>query len=381
MTTSCPRLALLGGPPVRPSGPPGWPTADPAVEAALAQALADGSWGRYHGEWAGRLQRELGTFFGCDVLLCGSGTFAVEVALRALSISPGDEVLLSAYDYPGNFLAIHAIGAQPVLVDVHPENWNLDPASLPAEAGPRARAILVSHLHGGLVPMREVMAWARERRLKVVEDAAQCPGAVVQGRLAGTWGEVGILSFGGSKLLTAGRGGALLIRDEQVRQRARLVLHRGNEVCPLSELQAAALLPQIARLPERHARRREMVARLSQWLADIPGLRLFRNAAEDCDPAFYKVGFQLREAPQGVPRSRLVAALRAEGIAFDEGFPALHVGRSPRRYRSLGPLDEATRAHQGVLVLHHPVLLGSDDDVRQVAEAISKVWSQAHELR
>src|SRR2546421_6377460 len=183
----------------------------------------------------------------------------------------------------------------PVLVDVAPDNWNLAPERLAAALGPSTRALIVSHLHGGLVPVRAVTALAAEHGVRVVEDAAQVPGAVVQGRRAGTWGDVGVLSFGGSKLLTAGRGGTLLTPHADVYQRARLVQNRGNAVCPLSELQAAALLPQLDRLDERNARRRAAVARLDELLRDVPGLTRFRNAVAG-DAGYYKVGFRFDEA-------------------------------------------------------------------------------------
>src|SRR5439155_13714733 len=143
-------------------------------------------------------------------LACGSGTFAVELALRALKVQPGDEVALAAYDYPGNFLTLHALGARPVLVDVSPGNAVLDVTQLAAALTPEVRAVIVSHLHGGLAPMRAITELVRSRGVAVVEDACQCPGAVVEGRPTGAWGDAGVLSFGGSKLLTAGRGGAIL---------------------------------------------------------------------------------------------------------------------------------------------------------------------------
>src|SRR5947207_4510999 len=146
---------------------------------------------------------------------------------------------MSGHDLPA------VLGGPPVLVDVHPDNWNLDPARLEAACGPATRAVIVSHLHGGLVPMREVMAFAAARQITVIEDAAQCPGAMVQGRRAGTWGDAGVLSFGGSKLLTAGRGGAILTAKHTIAQRARIWQMRGNLVAPLSELQAAVLRPQL----------------------------------------------------------------------------------------------------------------------------------------
>ena len=198
--------ALLGGRPVRPQGPPEWPVPDPDVADALRKAYESGSWGKYHGGNVERLEEQLAKYHDVPfALTCGSGTFAVEAALRSLKVGPGDEVILAAYDYPGNFHAVHAVGAMPVLVDVEAANWNLAPEQLAHAINPKTRAIIASHLHGGVVPVREVCDFATAHGLLVVEDAAQAPGAIVQGRRAGTWGDVGILSFGGSKLLTAGR--------------------------------------------------------------------------------------------------------------------------------------------------------------------------------
>src|SRR5262249_22341341 len=209
---------------------------------------------------------------------------------------------------------------------------------------------------------------------------AQAPGATVQGRRAGTWGDAGVLSFGGSKLLTAGRGGALLTRHADVHQRARLALHRANVVCPLSELQAAVLLPQIDKLDARNAERARAVRHLAGLLHDVPGLRPFANHGAESEPGYYKLGFQYDAAAFGLARERFVAALRAEGVAFDEGFRALHVGRSPARFRQAGGLTEAGRAHAGSVVLHHPVLLGPDADLEEVASAVRKVYDNARLL-
>jgi dTDP-4-amino-4,6-dideoxygalactose transaminase len=180
-------------------------------------------------------------------------------------------------------------------------------------------------------------------------------------------------------LLTAGRGGAILTRRADVHQRARVALHRGNVVCPLSELQAAVLEPQLDQLPQRHQHRWRSVRLLAERLKDVAGLRLLENQAEG-EPAFYKVGFQFDAAAFGLSRDRFVAAMRAEGIALDEGFRALHVGRSPSRWRGAGPLTEAERAHAGIVVLHHPILLGSEEDVEQIAVAVEKVRAHAAEL-
>jgi perosamine synthetase len=369
--------AVLGGVPVRPSGPPVWPFPDADVQAALAAAVVSGAWGQYHGEHVCALESELAAFHGVPhAITCASGTLAVEAALRALRVGAGDEVVMAAYDYESNFLTVHSLGAKPVLVDVHPNTWQLDPSKLEAAFGPQTKAVISSHLHGGLVPVREVVDIAHRHNVGVVEDAAQAPGAVVGRKLAGTTGDVGVLSFGGSKLLTAGRGGALLFNDPQLFQRAKLWLHRGlQQWAPLSELQAAALRPQLAKLPAMNARRAENVKELVAALPVEPrGLSPWVRDDPNGSPAFYKLGFHYDAAAVGLSREVFVKAIRAEGVALDAGFKALHCGRSPSRFRASGDLPNATAAHDGCVVLHHPVLALSRADVRQVAEAVAKVY-------
>jgi dTDP-4-amino-4,6-dideoxygalactose transaminase len=373
--------ALLGGPLVRPQGPPDWPLPDDDVRQALLAAYADGSWGKYFGPHVEKLTARLAEFHQVEfALTCGSGTFAVELALRALKLDRGAEVHMAAYDYGGNFLSIHAVGAQPVLLDVHSDNWNIDVGRVENAIGPATRAIIVSHLHGGMAPMSKVMAMAQARGLAVIEDAAQMPGAWIEGRKAGTWGDVGVLSFGGSKLLSAGRGGAILTRRADIHQRAKTLQQRGNIVNPLSELQAAVLLPQLAKLDAHNARRREAVAHLTEKLQEFSGIRPFVNRLTNSEPGYYKFGWQYDETKFGLPRERLLAAMRAEGIALDDGFRALHVGRSPARFRQAGDLVEAEKAHRGCVVLHHPVLLGTQADWDEVVLALRKVQAHAKVL-
>jgi perosamine synthetase len=270
----------------------------------------------------------------------------------------------------------------PVVVDVRAENWNLDVDQLERAIGPKTVAIIATHLHGGMVPMKRVMEIARARALAVVEDAAQAPGAMVDGRKAGSWGDIGVLSFGGSKLLSAGRGGALLLHQAADHQRARLWLSRGiQQWAALSEMQAAVLLPQLAKLDGCNARRLNNVALLRSLISGIPRLRLFSNSMPNSSPGYYKVGMQYDADAVGLSRERFVAAVRAEGVALDEGFRALHIGRAPGRFRAAGDLIEAENAHRGVVMLHHPILLGEACDIEQVASAIRKTYRNADRLR
>lgn len=349
---------------------------DEAILAALHAAFADGTLLQYHGGHVRELEALLSDQFRSPfALTCSSGTLAVEAGLRALKVVAGDEVILAAYEYEANFLNVHALGAKPVLVDVSPFNWNLDPDRLEEAISPATKVVLVSHLHGGLVPMSRVTGIARKYRLKVLEDAAQAAGAVVEGRPAGSWGDVGVLSFGGSKLLSSGRGGAILTPHPEVHQRAKLWLSRGvQQWAALSEMQAVVLKPQLANLAEMTRRRDGAVRLLASRIADVSGLTLFENRLPESVPAFYKVGFRFDAARFGASRESFLAATRAGGAAFDEGFRALHVGRSPSRFRAVGSLTEAERAHRGTVKLHHPVLLGGEGDLEQVANAVREAY-------
>jgi dTDP-4-amino-4,6-dideoxygalactose transaminase len=354
-----------------------WPPLDPEILTALESAYRDGSWATYWGPHVKRLEHRLAEYHDVPhAMTCGSGTFAVELALRSVKVSPGDEVIMAAYDFPGNFLTIHALGATPVLVDITAHNWNLDPDQLDSAWSDKTKAIIVSHLHGGVVPMSQVMAWAERRGVKVIEDACQCPGAMIEGRRSATRGDVGVLSFGGSKLLTAGRGGAILTRHADVFHRARIHQMRGNLVCPLSELQAAVLPVQLDKLDARNAVRAENVRLLTERLGDVAGLRPFLNRVAQTQPAYYKLGLQFSAEEFGLSREQFVTAVRAEGVSIDEGFRALHMGRSSSRFRTVGSLTEVERAHNQCVVLHHPVLLGLLEDIDAVVTSIDKVRTQ-----
>ena len=154
---------------------PQWPPEDEEIRAVLEDALQDGSWGRYHGRHSEALVKTLsGQFNSEHVILASSGTIAVEMALRGVGVKTGDEVLLAGYDFPGNFRAIEAIGAYPVLVDIDSANWCLDLGALEcvaeeeAKCSSKVRALVISHLHSGLAPMQQITELARRHNLSLI---------------------------------------------------------------------------------------------------------------------------------------------------------------------------------------------------------------------
>ncbi len=368
-------LAVEGGPGWFTGRKWPWPPADEEIGRSLQRLWHSGDWGRYTPPVLEQLRGELCRRFGVEgAWLCSSGTVAVELALRGLGIKPGQEVLLAGYDFPGNFRAIEAVGARPVLVDLAPGAWHLDPEAIPAACSPQTRAVIVSHLHGMLAPMPRILEVARACGLLVLEDACQCPGATIAGRAAGSWGDAGVLSFGGSKLLTAGRGGAVLSSQAEVLQRIKVFAGRGNDAFPLSALQGAVLLPQLEKMHQRHRKRLAAAAHLVEKLRQAPGVQVPPLPGPDAaSPAFYKLGLWLPEA-QARPelRPRWLQAAAAEGIPLGEGFRGFAT-RGARRCRRVGPLEQARRAAAATLLLDHAALLAPPEVVEALGRRLVQI--------
>jgi dTDP-4-amino-4,6-dideoxygalactose transaminase len=329
------------------------------------------------------LRFELCKFHSCrHAHLCSSGTAAVELALRALGVSPGDEVVMAAYDFKANFTNIHILGAMPVLVDLRADDWQLDVIQLEAALSDKTKAIIVTHLHGGMVDLERVRAICRPRSVPIIEDICQLEGATIQGILAGKGGDLGVMSFGGSKLLTAGRGGAIITDNDEYQQRIKLYTERGNDVSPLSEMQAAVLLPQLEKLTERTQIRAAAATRLFEALALSKGLRPIRSQLNDSFPGYYKVGIQYEPREfGGLPRDRFSEAMIAEGFALHSGFRSLHSIHSRKRYQTSGELSEADRADENILVLHHPILLEASEWPQEFVRAVDKIRSFSDDLK
>ncbi len=365
---------------------PSWPIIDDATRDVFARMLEDGSWGRYHGPHCETLVAALCEYHGVPhTILCSSGTCAIELALRAIPVAAGDEVILAAYDFKANFVNVLTTGCTPVLIDTVADCPIPDLNQLADAISDRTRAVIVSHLHGNLVSMREVCRIAGERGIAVIEDACQAPGAMLEGRRAGTFGNVGVLSFGGSKLLTSGRGGAVLTSDPQMTQRIRLYTQRGNQAYPLSEIQAAVLLPQLLQLNDRNAVRLERLWELVTALGD-GGIRTamnLRNAAGSVDnrPAFYKSAFLLPQSATETQRSPFCESARRAGVPVDPGFSGLHRIHSRQRFRAVCDLPNATQLHDRLITLHHTALLSSAETVKQIAEILQDCFEDGYTSR
>jgi dTDP-4-amino-4,6-dideoxygalactose transaminase len=339
------------------------------VAAAIEQAVVEGDWGRYSSPTGDKASLYWGDICSCQfVRFCSSGTAAVELALRACRIGSGDEVILAGFDYPGNFRCVEAIGATPVVVDVQKGGWTIDLNCIQQGISAKVRAILASHLYQQLASMADLRSIADQHGLLLIEDACQAPGAHVCGKPAGSWGDVSVFSFGGSKLISCGSGGAVVTNDPRIHQRLKIYCERPSEAFGISPLQAAALLPQFQRLEHWNTLRRE---RAKQFLAALdadraqkaPDLQSFLDLA-----SYYKLAW--RVAAEN--RDKILGQLQSVGLPCGVGFP--HFGRrSGNRCRIVGCLEESKRAAAETILFDHQVLEQDEATWVKILELLTRL--------
>jgi dTDP-4-amino-4,6-dideoxygalactose transaminase len=286
-----------------------------------------------------------------------SGTDALLVALLALGVGPGDEVITTPFTFFATAGAVHRVGARPVFVDIRPDTFNLDPELIPAAVTERTRALIPVHLYGQVADMDPLLALAEGRDLPIIEDAAQAVGATYRGRRAGSFGRAACLSFYPTKNLGAyGEAGMLVTSDEGLAERARLLRNHGMtqqylHYCVgfnsrMDELQAAVLLVKLRRLEAWNQARRERAATYTKLLAEVPEVTAPAVDAR-CEHIFHQ--YVIR-APR---RDALLEHLRARGVGARVFYPyPLHLQPcfAGLGYRE-GDFPEAERTAREVLAL------------------------------
>jgi perosamine synthetase len=302
-------------------------------------------------------------------LVVSSGTAALHLAVLALGLGPGDEVLVPAYTFPATANVVAHVGARPVLVDVDPRTMNLDPARTAAAVTPRTRAVIAVHLFGRPLDW-EALREAVPEDVVLVEDAAGALGARRRGRPCGGLGRLGCLSFHPRKIVTTGEGGAVTTPDAELAQRIREMRDHGIDrrgdfeiASPglnyrLSDILCAVGIPQLERLEELLRARERLAAayaeRLARGAVELPG-------AEDGD----RHGWQAYVV-QLDRRDEALQTLRDEGIEAQIGTYALHrLGA----YRDQGPFPGADRSYARALALPFHTQL-TEVDLERVCEVL-----------
>jgi dTDP-4-amino-4,6-dideoxygalactose transaminase len=334
------KLAILGGEPVRNEPYPSWPVFDEREVDAVSAVVRSGRWGGfpYPGPQTSEFIRRFTEMQGGGYpVLMVNGTVTMEVALRVADIGWGDEVIVPALTFQATAAAPMAAGAVPVIVEVDPENYCLDPKAVEAAITPRTRAILPVHLGAQMADMDAIMDVARRHNLVVVEDCAHAHGARWRGQGAGTIGHFGSFSLQSSKILTTGEGGVLLCRTPELAARAASIINCGRpyEVdgkpvytmganYRLGEFQAALGVVGLERFPEQLKERNENALYLEEALSEVPGVRLLRRDPRHTTRAIYIYGFAIDPDVFQNPNGPVCAALQEEGIPCEPGYPPMH---------------------------------------------------------
>ncbi len=353
-----------------------------AAEHALVQDAVIHGWGPRCYEYIERFEREFAAHVGAShALATSSGTGALHLGLAALGVGPGDEVILADSNWVASVAPVVHLGARPVVVDVEPSSWCLDPDLVARAITPRTKAIIAVHLYGNVCAMDQLLDLGARHGLPIVEDAAEAIGSEWRGRRAGSLGRFGIFSFHGTKTLTTGEGGALVTSDGDLYERALTLSNHGRrrgearQFWPsavgykfkMSNLQAALGCGQLARVEELVGRKREILAAYRSALGDLPGARL------NPEPPGTRHGAWMPtivfEAETGVTRERLQDAMLRANIDARVFFwplssiPALGLAAD-------SPVANRLAAHAINLPSFHDM---SEDQLARVVKAIREV--------
>ncbi len=424
-------LAIHGGSPVRTKPYPGWPVWDDREEKGLLEVLHSGKWWRFsYGEGVelkepepGQPRSKVAEFqeafarlqqarFG---IACANGTAAIEIALKALGVGPGDEVIVPPYTFIATASAVLNVNAVPVFADIDYETFNIAPDQVERAITPRTRAIVPVHFAGQAADMEAVLMIAGKHGLHVVEDAAHAHGATWKGKGCGSIGDAGTFSFQASKNMTAGEGGLITTNSRELAELCESYLWAGRKTgrpwyehyrlgwnYRITEFQAAILLVQLLRIEEQNRRRMENALWLNRRLERIPGIRPLKVSWPQDVHSFHIYVFRFEEEAFGIPRAAFLRALAAEGIGgfagyehplyrnpmflnqdfYPKGCPVQcgHYGASIdyRSFEELCPNSE--RACREAVWLEHRLLLGSREDTEDIARAVEKIHASRGEF-
>jgi len=264
-----------------------------------------------------------------------SATAGLHIAVGACGIGPGDEVIVPPYTMSASATAILMQNAIPVFADISEETFCLSAESIAKKITSRTKAILVVHLFGYPADMDSIMRIAKKHNLFVIEDAAQAPGAIYKGKLAGTIGDIGIFSLNQHKTITCGEGGFCVTDDKKLALRMQLIRNHGEVIVDslkvkeidnivgynyrMTELEAAVSIGQFKRLDKLNEYRIRLAEYLSRKLAKFPGL-ILPKIGKGCRHVYFVYPIRFKEDAVGIGRELFIKALDAEGIPFGAGY-------------------------------------------------------------
>jgi dTDP-4-amino-4,6-dideoxygalactose transaminase len=375
------------------------------------QVLKSRVWWRTPGTRTLEFERKFATYHQAKHgIAVTNGTAALEVVLAALGVGPGDEVIVPDFTFIATASAVLAAGALPVLVDVTPDTYCLDPDLVEEKITDSTKAIIAVHMGGHPADLDRLSEIIRRHSIRLVEDSAHAHGSEWKGRKIGAIGDIGTFSFQASKLITAGEGGIIITNDDELERRARSVHDCGRmpgewfyshfiygSNYRLSEWQGAILTQQLSRLDKQAAIRTKNATYLDGVLPEIEGIIPQKHDPRCTRNGHYAYIFHYENSAfADLPIKRFIEALEAEGIPTQASYPPIHeldlfksgeyLNRLRQEQRDTGNrilkgdfLNTRCAAWETVW-LPHPALLGTREDTARVPEAIRKIQKHAKEL-
>jgi len=313
------------------------PVCEPVLDGNEEQYVLDclrtnwiSSAGKYIAAFEERFSGYCGAKYG---VACSSGTSAIHLALAALDIGPGAEVIIPCFTLVVSANMVILTGAKPVLVDVDPRTWCIDPEKIKEKITPRTKAIMVVHMYGHPCDMDPIKDLAKRYGLFVIEDAAEAHGAEYKGQQVGAIGDVGCFSLYGNKIITSGEGGLLTTNSVEIADRARLLRNQAFEEprfvhrflgfnYRMTNIQAAIGLAQCEKLEEKVERKRQIARIYTELLKDEPDLTIPYEAPW-AKNVYWMYGILIGQG-FGVQRDELMRLLRKKGVETRAFFYPMH---------------------------------------------------------
>lgn len=318
------KLAVLGGKPVGKIHYPSWPVFDEREINAVTGVVKSGSWG-IGGPKVKEFEEEFARF--CKVkhgITSVNGTVTLRLALEALGVGPGDEVIVPGISFQATAAAVLDVNAVPILVDIDPDTYTINPKAIESAVTAKTRCIIPVHLYGRVADMDAIMAIADKYKLFVVEDCAHQHGSEWKGKPVGSIGNIGSFSLQAYKILNAGEGGILTTDDDRLSDLLRSLKNIGMacwEGAPtmqsgnyrMTEFQAAILLAQMQRLEEQNALREKNVLYMESNITDIEGIKPLYRSPNITKQSYFRWTLKyISEAWEGIPKNKFLEALSAE---------------------------------------------------------------------
>lgn len=404
-------LALLGGEKAKSKPFPIWPHYDEAEERALKQVLESRIWWRTPGTKTLEFEQAFAKFHGArHGIAVTNGTAALEVAMAGLGIGAGDEVILPDFTFVATASAVLFANALPVLVDVDPGTYCINPDLVEEAITPRTKAVIAVHMGGHPADLDRLKKITDRKKLALIEDSSHAHASEWKGKRIGTFGVAGTFSFQSSKLMTAGEGGIIISNDEKFERQARSVHDCGRmpgewfyshfiygSNYRLSEWQGAVLQAQLGRLDEQTQVRHRNGRLLDRLLGMIPGITPQKLDDRCTRNGQYAYIFHVNKKEfAGIATDRFIAAMNAEGIPNQASYPPLHqlhmfrngeyrkrlCGKQAKeRHAFLKRRFPATqKAAWETVWIPQPALLGDEEDVEEIAASLSKIQKHAKDL-